>query len=220
MKHTSAGLAVLFFFLGMARAGGTSAATVWYQPTGLSPGDEYQLVFVTSKSTGATSHDLSYYETFVNDVAANDTELAEINWHPIVSTNSSDARDTAMVHGPVYNLDDNLVAHSFSDWWRAFHWAPIHITEKGDPLLYPVWTGTDTDGTAASFPVGGGSATFGYSGSILTTWINQGAADAVFSYPLYALSDPITVVPLPGAVWLLGSGLSFVFLFRRKTKRQ
>ena len=38
-------------------------------PPGLNPGDKYRLVFVTSTTTDATSPDISYYNSFVTNVA-------------------------------------------------------------------------------------------------------------------------------------------------------
>ncbi|MGK7879566.1 MAG: hypothetical protein AB4060_05635 [Crocosphaera sp.] len=49
-------------------AGPAQALTV--VPTGLEPGDEYRLVFVTDGITRANSTDISFYNDFVtNDVA-------------------------------------------------------------------------------------------------------------------------------------------------------
>jgi len=38
-------------------------------PTGLVPGDQFQLVFVTSNTTTAVSTDINYYNAFVNSDA-------------------------------------------------------------------------------------------------------------------------------------------------------
>ncbi len=58
-------LTVVIFGLSVA-----SADAEIYRPTGLSPGDEYQLAFVTSGTTDATSADIGTYNDFVNLQAA------------------------------------------------------------------------------------------------------------------------------------------------------
>ena len=46
-----------------------------YLPAGLNPGDEYQLVFLTSGQTDATSNDIGTYNIFVQGEAEENPQL-------------------------------------------------------------------------------------------------------------------------------------------------
>ena len=56
-----------------------------------------------------------------------------------------DARDNALVVGPVYNLGGALIATDFADMWDGSLLAPIRFNESGDAIPgvgAPVWTGS------------------------------------------------------------------------------
>jgi hypothetical protein len=90
-------------------------------PSGLSPGNQYRLVFVTDGTIQATSTDINTYNTFVDNEAHNSTILndaftnvgidpASITWKVIGSTASVNAignTSTNTVHTsvPIYGLD-------------------------------------------------------------------------------------------------------------------
>src|ERR1035437_10826646 len=55
--------------MAVAVAGIASRSDAGPIPAGLNPGDKYRLVFVTSTTTDATSPDISYYKSFVTNMA-------------------------------------------------------------------------------------------------------------------------------------------------------
>jgi hypothetical protein len=210
---------IVLLFIGLY---GISSAAPWYQPTDLSDGDQYQLIFVISEYTWSTSQDLSYYLNFVNDVAANNSDLAQFTWRPVISLENIPALALALVLHPVYNLNGDLIANDRDDMWDGDIESPVLYRENRDGTGYEwIWTGTTADG----FPdpgseMGNGSPRIGWSDYKEQGWIESqyvGLPDN--NMALYALSDPITVVPLPGAIWLLGVGFVGIAGLRRKLKR-
>jgi hypothetical protein len=91
-------------------------------PAGLSPGDTYQLVFVTAGLTDALSTDIADYNNFVQTQAALNPTMtgtdSGVTYSAIGSTLAVDANDNALVSAPVYLVDGSaLVATSFIDFW-------------------------------------------------------------------------------------------------------
>lgn len=122
----------------------------------------------------------------------------------------------------------------------------IEYNRDGVEVNTYVWTGTDIHGFGAGtnqatppanegslalgaidFELNVGWPAIGDSASAGTTWINTQQGGSYESdptwfeklYPLYALSSPITVVPVPAAIWLLGSGLGALLVLRRKIRK-
>src|SRR5580658_1898252 len=94
------------------------AGTIFTTPTGLTPGTQYQLVFVTSDTTFATSSTISDYNTFVTNEAALNATLAAfdsangVTWTAIGSTPPVNANTNAPSSGLVYNLENTELAAS------------------------------------------------------------------------------------------------------------
>jgi hypothetical protein len=94
-------------------------------PSGLNPGDQYRLAFVTSTTRDATSPNIADYNAFVTTAANSVPELAALGttWSAIASTVSVSARDntgtnffiTAGV--PIYTLADTILATDYLDLW-------------------------------------------------------------------------------------------------------
>ncbi len=211
-----AGCTLILLLLGLT---GQPQAAPWYQPDGLSAGETYQLAFVTSTVTDATRSDLQYYFDFVNAAAALNPDLAQFNFRPIISNETNDAQFVAYVWGPVYNLNGDMVATNKVDMWDGRLLAPISHNQHQQSVSSKVWTKTTTTGIykPTIHPPAPINTTFvGHSMDVGNGWIDREYRPTWAEYPLYALSDPISAVPVPAALWLLGSGLLAMVGIRRK----
>lgn len=196
-------------------------------------GDTYRFAFVTSGTTTADSTDIATYNAFVQNAANNGsvTELAGATWKALGSTATVDARDNTSTNTStdgtgeaIFLVDGSTVfATDYADLWDGSALPTrMNRTENGDTRQgnYPntpiwgswtaVWTGTNNDGTANADPLGGdtgGNVRHGLVNAEHNFWLvrssNSGAGN---SLPLYALSDPLTVVPEPGSLALLAIG--------------
>ncbi|MCF7956172.1 MAG: hypothetical protein K9M75_10245 [Phycisphaerae bacterium] len=188
--------------LGVLDVSGVNPATgkVW------AAGDQYRLVFVTSATTDATSTDITTYNAFVQGLA----EAAGLGggvWNVIGSTATVDARDNtgtnrynaSHVSVPIFLIDGvTKIADNNADLWDGGIDAFIDMTETGTGGITGwVWTGTDPDGTDTSsvgqmlggtpnVQVGKVEKTSGY-------WVRHFNTSATEGYPVYALSEPLTV---------------------------
>ena len=230
----------LLFSLALSIVLPTATHASLYVPAGLSPGDTYQLVFVTDGGIAATSSDVSTY----NDFAQSEAALSSITgtgdgivYSAIVSTSTVDARNNALVVGPVYNLNGELVATGFTDIWDGGLESEINRDQFGASIGGKiVWTGSDQDGYGvSSFELGSGGISdtatpvSGNSGRDGDKWIDQqrGAIDATSEHRIYALSSEITVpgsepIPEPSAVviWTLLGCASCATVFWRKRRNK
>ncbi|WP_447969359.1 PEP-CTERM sorting domain-containing protein [Nitrospira sp. M1] len=205
--------------LGVVSWGGVSSihAMPILLPTGLNPGDSYQLAFQSSGTRNALSTDIADYNAFVQN-AANaagigvGSPLGGIVWSAIASTAAVSALENAVVSTFVYNLVDQRVASGFADMWDGSLQAPIRYDEFGNSKGSTVWTGTGIDGMQSSNVLGDPSlSTLGIGGLADSLWIDRGSFPSSGFRTLYALSEPLTVpqtpVPVPSSILLFGSGL-------------
>ncbi|GJL51487.1 PEP-CTERM sorting domain-containing protein [Candidatus Nitrospira salsa] len=188
-------------------------------PTGLNPGDSYQLAFSTSGTRNAVSTDIGDYNAFVQGAADSagiglGSPLGDMSWNAIASTETVAALDNAVVSTLVYNLGGALVATGFADMWDGSLLAPINFNEFGNSNARAIWTGSRTDGTQSISNVLGdpsSSSTLGIEGLSNALWIDRGSFPSSGPRPFYALSEPISVahapVPVPSSILLFGSGL-------------
>jgi hypothetical protein len=192
-------------------------------PSGLKPGDTFQLAFVTDGTYSAESSDIAAYNGFVSDVATaaglNVIDGQSVTWSAIGSTSTVDARGNAPQTAPVYDLKGQLITATAGGLWTTgqhFLDHPIDVTESGSVLGRGlVWTGTQVDGSGwAGLSLGTDSLFIGVGDltSIYPSWIST-----AYFYPsdelhIYALSSPILVsVPEPSALGLCALGfLSFL----------
>ena len=186
-------------------------------PAGLTTGDSFRLLFVTSGTRNAESSDIADYNTFVQTQAAAATGIgAPINdfssqFRALGSTATMDARDnTASNHvksssdtdAPIYWLDGDKVADDYALFYDTTRpWDSINgKNEIGSAVsaTTDIWTGSIPNGTGTA------SATNRELGGTSGTTINgrlTGASHFLFgltlssaeSHPLYALSPIITV---------------------------
>ncbi len=211
-------------------------------PTGLNPGDQYRLAFVTSTTTDATSSDINYYNNFVTAAANLQPALVALGtpWTAIASTDNESARDNTGTSPPgfgppVYTLGDTLVTFADSFLWRTTNelfFNPLDYTETGDILSSLVWTGTNNEGDGFNpgppddYTLGNTInprmfAMVGSSASITNTWVESGVGDFQPTFHhLYALSGVLTVpVPEPSTMVLASlaaAGLAVPTLRRRR----
>jgi len=219
---TAASQAAVVTALDMTTNGGINPATGVAWQTG----DTYRLVFVTSTTTDATSTSIATYNTFVNNVADTSTipTLGTVNWSAIVSTaavNANTNTGTASAGNVAIFLVDGttIVANTYTDLWDGTIDASISRDENNAArTASSVWTGSISSGTKdtrPNGPLGTGTPAIGSSNSATAAWIVNGTRIAnTNSYPVYALSAPITIIPEPGAA-LIGS-LGMLALLRRR----
>ena len=125
----------------------------------------------------------------------------------------------------------DLVAAGTADLWDSdplLH--PIDVTEEGESVgeYYYVWTGTMPDGAGASM------TTLGYNWSV-PTWANTHGTAGVSNFQwiytdntfnssaqlkFYAISEELTVVPLPSTLILAAAGLLSSTLGLKRLRRE
>jgi len=172
-------------------------------PSGLSPGDSYQLVFNTSAFTNGLSSDISIYNDFVQTAAdaAGMGASQGVSWRAISSTASIDARVNAVVgaNTPVYNTrlgQLEKIADGFSDMWDGSLDSFPSYDEYGQSNTTDAWTGSLTDGLRAPGSALGdasGTAWCGRPSLVDGQWIHFFEPSTSISLHVYALSEPITV---------------------------
>ncbi len=198
-------------------------------PPGLSPGDQYRLVFVTSGTTNATSSDISTYNTFVTDAADAVPALDALGatWKVIGSTATVNAIDNIMQDPgiPIYSLEGQKVADDATTNTNGLFGGslltPILYNEHGEINNdSEVFTGTSADGTAVSgLALGSLFVERGASDAGTSAWVQNGTKTRTAEHPLYAISSEITAVPEPSTIGLvILGGASLLFLMRRKQR--
>ncbi|MBX9791349.1 MAG: PEP-CTERM sorting domain-containing protein [Pirellulales bacterium] len=185
-------------------------------PAGLAPGSQYQLIFRTFSTTAATSDDIDYYNAFVANEAASGVPYglpAGVTWRAIASTPTVNARDNAPWVGlPVYNTRGELV--TASDLYGGSLLAPVLYDQLGLPYEVfnaPVWTGSDPFGyRIPGLTLGDPSGQGAIGAQNLTDgrWLDLYDAGQPSIAAIYALSSPITFVPEPSSLALVGLALS------------
>ena len=217
--------------LGLLLMAGISSAfgQIITQPAGLTPGEQYQLVFVTNGTTNAESTDIGYYNTFVTNEADTAPALVALNttWTAIASTSSVSAiANTGTTPGtgvPIYNLNGSLVAATYTELWSGSTQNDIYTTETGTtPTNTDVWTGTSYSGTAVpGSSLGNPEATWGVSYyydfyPLPAAWIAENNDPNSVTLPLYAMSGVLTAAPEPGSAALLALGAGALLGLRRR----
>jgi len=219
--------------LAVILSGYSATAVPITQPTGLNPGDEYRLVFVTSTTRDATSSDIADYNAFVTAAANSSPEFAALGttWTAIASTATVDARDntnsnyTISLGVPIYSVEDILVATNNADLWDGEIGIPIQMDQYGvySPTPY-TWTGTEPTGVGRiGYELGTSNPQQGWSWqNDLGRWICRGCGDTqnflgTQEFSLYAISGVLVAVPEPSTASLLALGLIGLAAKRRRS---
>jgi len=205
-----------------AQAGTISAGDPLIAGSGLSAGDTFQLVFVTSANMTFTTQeeDLNVYNQFVTDVANNEgaytgSIVAAHDWSwkaigsvqagfPIPSPNHH-AYNNAVVSAPVYNLNAEVVATDYADIWDGSLANPIKYTEQGTAAAMDVKvnTGSRANGSQDTashkeYSLCGDQGTrTGNPHATDSTWIYEavlGTSRRAPTGPLYGLSEALQVL--------------------------
>ena len=131
-------------------------------PSGLSAGDSFRLLFVSSATRDATAADIATYDTHVQTAAASghtDIQSYSTHFKALGSTLAVDALDnTATTYTssdpgvPIYWLDGDKVADDYSDFYDGDWDSNAPKTEFGAPPAasgIEIFTGSIADGTRA-----------------------------------------------------------------------
>ncbi len=203
-------------------------------PDALNPDDEYRLVFITSQSRNATSGNIADYNTFVTNLANTQAALSNLGttWKAIASTSSIHAKDNTgtnfivdypnNIGVPIYLLDGiTKIADDNVDLWNDGTLdSSLDVNEAGvEVLATDVWTGSNQFGNGF-FPLGviAPSPRVGRSDTAGTQWMSLGQSSASLSFPLYALSGVLSVIPEPSSLLLLGCLGSLMACIRNRPR--
>jgi hypothetical protein len=206
-------------------------------PTGLNPGDQYRLAFVTSTTGVATSTDIADYNSFVTAAANLEPLLIALGttWNVIGSTRTVDARDNTSTNPtavgvPMYLVNDTKLADNNADLWDGSLDVPFNVNENGDTITGFAFTGTTTDGTPSNNPRNslGFNGVDGIANSVwlgdsrfagITWTIGDATSDQTTTLPFRAMSGVLTVVPEPGSLILMSIGAVGLISFGRRRRR-
>jgi len=202
-------------------------------PPGLSPGDEYHLVFMSSTTRDGTSGNIADYDAVVQ--AAADSAGIGISvgtsWSAMASTGSVNARDHAVISAPVYNLRSaalggpELLATNAADMWDSALLNQIRFDESGVDLgTTDAWTGSIADGTRDPNDDYLGSSTnnawCGRSTQTDEDWFKFLTPVKTIQLHVYGLSEVLTVPePSSAATGVLGLLGVIAFCLKRSRTR-
>ena len=175
-------------------------------PSGITAGDSFRLLFVTSTQRVASATDIATYNTFVqNRAAAGHMAIRShsAEFRVVGSTSSVDARDNSATTGsgvPIYWLggsNSNKVADDYADFYDGNWDSYVNTNENGAGSgNATVWTGSNDNGTKdSSNYLGATNVQYGQlflaSSNVPFTRATSGNSN---SRHLYGLSPVYTVV--------------------------
>ena len=136
-------------------------------PTGLTPGSEYQILFLTSDGTTATSSNIGDYNSFVRQEADQSPQLLALaaTWTAVASTSAFNANQASSTTNiPIYDTQGDLLEPNFPSLFTEPNFSGPYYNQFGayQQPLYPgfdaygpiVWTGIT--GLKFSAPTNGG----------------------------------------------------------------
>ena len=185
----------------------TPARAVMIAPSELTLGSNYQIAFVTKGARDAFSSDITTYNAFVRQQAAQNTDLPVTTWWVVASAGGGIARNNAKVYAdiPIYNTAGQLVAANGNDFYSAVHLAPISYDQFGDYWSCNPWTGMYPNGDPAQYlDFSRPATTYGVSDSLVGAWARvSDSSNRMENRSFYGLSEPIVAVPEP-STWVMG----------------
>ena len=191
-------------------------------PAGLSLGDKYHLVFVSSTTRDASSADIADYNTHVQDAAnaAGIGTSVSVTWKAMASTAAVHGGNNAPANAPVYLVNGTKVADAF---YSQTHLVPININENGiahtgvpgklfaadtDPTM-AVWTAANWEGWRVGWEMGStGGQTI--DGTLVTPVSSYGWSD-VFSHFSWARDEGTGVPGHPDSFGAADQSLALPF---------
>ncbi len=178
------------------------------KPSGVSGGERFRLIFVSSSVRAASATGIGTYNTFVQNLAnAGHTAIRPYSttFRALGSTSTVDARDNTSTRGrtgvPIYWLSGPKVADTYADFydgsWDNYN-SSINRNESGSvQATNSVGTGSNTDGTKhATNYLGHSSIQVGYPHSNLNP-ISGGNVQVQAQIRFYGLSPVFVVTPPP-----------------------
>ena len=228
--------AIVLFSTVLAAVAAAPLSAAVIPPIGLTPGSDYQLIFVTADIHDALSDDIVTYNTFVSAEAALGVPSglpSGATWNAVASTIGDDANANApWLNLPVYNTAGQLVASSGTGIYTGSLDNLVAYDQHGNVSLAAqdlnVWTGSDDQGFGifgATLGTGSGTNTSEIGRVALdSTWLEFGTSpqstEILFRKPLYALSTAITLpIPEPGTILLGGFGVLALVAMGWRRKR-
>ena len=211
-------------------------------PSGLGPGDQFRLIFLSSETRTAEATDIATYNAWVQALAANghaDIQDHSSTFRVVGSTAAVDARDntsttyTASDKGvAIYWLNGDKAADDYEDFYdETWDEEASMRDESGTTVTAPssVFTGSKHDGTKIGWPLGNtGLVTIGIPNSTGTghgPLSSSVSNSSTLDKHLYALSGVFQVgaIEVPDDWSLVPSGLQegdqFRLLFISSTSR-
>ena len=201
-------------------------------PSGLIPGEQYRLVFVTGATTNATSTNIVDYNNFVTADADSVPALAALGttWTVIGSTAAVAAEDNTFTNPstdpsyPIFNLTGDLFASSNSDLWSGFgdHAGVPIVSSSGALVARTIFSATTIFGLP-NLPLGSPVVGLGNPDDAKADdWISDGETDSSLNpHSMYGLSGVLTVpTPEPSSLVLAAFGLAGLAAWgwRRRTR--
>jgi hypothetical protein len=209
-------------------------------PAGLSPGDEFRWLFVTSQGTPALA-DIPAFDAHVDGLAAaaghtttglvGGPTFASLDWRAVISSATSGAIPRLSAPGvPVYTLDGILLGPDLVNLLTAG--APVDslFTEALSPFSTTgsdvILTGTSIGGVPSLSPIPTPYSTaplpqitFGVidasTPSFPYFFFDAAAIGPIPTDRVFSISTPLTVVPLPGTFILGALGLTTASVLNR-----
>jgi hypothetical protein len=210
-SHLRSVLLVAIGFAALACSATALRATVILP--NLPPGTQYEILFVTLDPTAATSTDITTYNTFAAHEANLSPAIAalHLSWNAVASTAAVDAIVNAPDNGiAVYNTQGIELATAATGIYNGDILEPVQFNQFGNSEATFPATGANPLGGATAEPMGtalevtlGRSTVPNGSGE---NWLDASFGPQNTTYPIYALSLPITA-PEPATIAMLGWAL-------------